>query len=62
MSNPISALVKMIDLMNNMNLFSLDKFEDKEYDRAKKYLSYFKKINDKYHYVEKIQNYRDDIR
>ena len=62
MSNPVSALVKMIDLINNLDLLRLDKFEKKEYKRAIKYINAFKTINDKYHYVENIFNYLQDIR
>lgn len=61
LENKEAALVKAFDLMDNTNLLTLDKLTDKEYERALKYLKYFKMINDKYHFVEKICNYRKDI-
>lgn len=55
--NPISALVKFLDLFDNTNPFSLDKFEDKELKRMQDYCLYLKTINDKYHFIEHFRNY-----
>ena len=62
MNNPISAFVKMIDLINNLDLLRLAILGDYEYERALKYIKCFKMINDKWHYVEKIYDYLNDIR
>ena len=53
-----SALVKLLDLTDNLNVLSLDKFEDDEYERALRYVKYLKMINDKFHFVEKFNKYR----
>ena len=62
MYSEVASLVKMLDLMNNTNLFGLDKLEDFEYERALKYIKYFKMINDKWHFVEKFAGYKADVR
>ena len=55
MEHPTSALVKMLDLSDNMNLFGLGKLGDAELERVIRYAKYFKKINDKYHFLENIR-------
>ena len=62
MDNSVASLVKMLDLMNNANLFTLNTLGENEYERVLKYIHYFKMINDKWHYVEKINGYKADIR
>ena len=57
MTHPTSALVKMIDICNNLDLFTLKDVGKKEVDRAISYIKYFKKINDKYNYVWAINGY-----
>ena len=54
LNNPSSSFVKMVDLMDNLNLFGLNKLEDREYKRAQRYLRYYKTINDKYHFIERV--------
>ena len=61
LDDPVASLAKMFDSMDNLNVFSLTKFGDWEYERAKRYLNNIKRINDRYHYVEKINAYREDI-
>ncbi len=61
LDDPIASLVKMFDSMDNLNVFSLTKFTEYEYERSKTYLKNIKRINDRYHYIEKINNYRKDI-
>lgn len=61
LDDPIASLVKMFDSMDNLNVFTLTKFGDWEYERAGRYLDNIKRINDRYHYVEKINAYREDI-
>ena len=55
MKHPASSLVKMLDLADNMNLLGLGKLDDKEIDRVIRYAHYFKRINDKYHFLEKLK-------
>lgn len=57
LGNPVSALCKMLDLQDNINIFSLDTFDEKNYKRSQGYLSYIYKINSKYGFIEKIDEY-----
>lgn len=59
--HPASAFVKMLDLSDNMNLFGLGKLEYKELDRCNMYMRYFKVINDKYHFLEKLPQCRKEM-
>lgn len=59
--HPTSALVKLLDLTDNMNLFGLRELGVKELDRTMKYAYYFKKINDVYHFLEKIPQHHEDL-
>lgn len=61
LKNPTSSLVKMFDLTDNMNLFGLSKLEDKELDRCNRYMHYFKRINDQYHFLEKLVKCRKEM-
>ena len=61
MEHPTSAFVKMLDLADNMNLFGLGKLEDSELERVMRYAKYFKRINDKYHYLEKLKECFPDM-
>ena len=56
--NPISALVKLLDLRDNLDPMSLDKLDNRQLKRGQDYYKYIKVINDKYHFVERIQLYR----
>ena len=62
MEHPCSAFVKMLDLADNLNLFGLGKIGDKEVERACRYIHYFKRINDKYHFLEKIKKCFEDMK
>jgi hypothetical protein len=55
--NIVSALVKFLDMIDNLNLFTLNKFEDQELERIIKYNNCLKIINDKFHFIEKFSNY-----
>jgi hypothetical protein len=55
--NPISALVKMLDLSDNMNMFGSNALTDKEFNRTLRYANYFKQINDVWHFIENIVLY-----
>ena len=61
MEHPTSAFVKMLDLADNMNLFGLGKLEDSELERVMRYAKYFKRIDDKYHYLEKLKECFPDM-
>ena len=61
LTSPTASLVKMFDLMDNLYLFSLEKFSDYEYKRAIKYIKCFKMINDKYHFIEKMKEYDHEL-
>ena len=61
LKHPTSALVKLLDLHNNSNPFTLDKFEEKELKRTQDYISYMKMINDKYHFIEKFNEYQNYV-
>lgn len=59
MGNPISAICKMMDLQDNLTVLSLDEFNPKNYKRAQNYLSYLYQINNKYHFIERTQKFRE---
>ncbi|MBR4420722.1 MAG: hypothetical protein IKT32_07545 [Clostridia bacterium] len=58
--NPIASICKMVDLIDNMNMFGLAKLEDKELDRTIKYAKYFRQINDKWHFIENMMLYKKE--
>ena len=60
MEHPISALVKMIDLNDNLNILSLISLDDKKFNRCINYLTYIKIINDEFSYLEKINTYNKE--
>ncbi len=59
MGNPISAVCKMMDLQDNLTVLSLDEFNPKNYKRAQNYLTYLYQINNKYHFIERTQKFRE---
>lgn len=61
MKYPRTALAKMIDLQDNLNIFTLSSFDEVRYDRAKKYLSYIYKIENKYHFLENCEEYKKEF-
>lgn len=60
MKHPTSALVKMIDLNDNLNILSLISFDDKKFNRCVNYLTYIKIINDEFSFLEKINAYNKE--
>lgn len=58
--NPVASICKMMDLTDNMNMFGLEKVEDKELDRTIRYAKYFKQINDKWHFIENMMLYKKE--
>ena len=61
LKNPISALVKLLDLNDNMNIFGLGSYGDKEAERMHRYVKCVKMINDRYHFIEKFNKYRRNV-
>lgn len=57
--NPTSALVKMLDLQDNLNVFTLNKLSEKEYERGKNYYRYLFTINSVYHFIENCREYHE---
>lgn len=53
----VSALVKLLDLNDNMCALELDTFGDFEVDRIHRYAMYMKRINDQHRFIEKINAY-----
>lgn len=62
MEHPTSALVKMLDMQDNINIFSLASFEKEKFVRSSNYLAYMYLINDKFHFIENIQKYLKEFR
>ena len=61
LENPISSLVKLLDLNDNLTLTSLNKLDVEEIDRCHRYIEYARQINSKYHFLERIQEYRKEV-
>ena len=59
--NPISAMVKFLDLNDNACVLELDKLTNFEIDRMHKYALYMKRINDQYHFIEKLNGYNRSL-
>ena len=57
MEYPSSALVKFLDLNDNLNVRSLISFEEDKYNRCSKYLKYIYTINLKYKFIENSNKY-----
>ena len=55
--NPIASICKMMDLTDNMNMLGLCRLTDAELDRTIRYAKYFKQINDKWRFIENLQEY-----
>ncbi len=61
MNNPISAICKMMDLQDNICVTSLTNFDDKDYKRLQEYLMYMFIINQRYHFIENTQKYKEEL-
>lgn len=55
--NAAACMVKFADLASNINFLGLDVLGEKELDRLCRYARYAKTINDKWHFLENVQNY-----
>ena len=62
LKNPISALVKLIDVEDNLRILDLIKYDEERYHRAQGYLFWTFIINDAYHFVENIENYKKQLK
>ena len=62
LKNPISALVKLIDMEDNLRILDLIKYDEDRYLRAQGYLFWTFIINDAYHFVENIENYKKQFK
>ena len=62
LKNPISALVKLIDMEDNLRILDLIKYDEERYHRAQGYLFWTFIINDAYHFVENIENYKKQLK
>lgn len=58
LSNPISALVKMMDLQDNIYVLDLTEFNEENYFRSQRYLFWLYHINSKYHFIENVEKYK----
>lgn len=62
LQNPISAIVKMMDLQDNLRVIDLLDFNERNYKRAQEYLGWIYVINNAYHFLEKGQKYREEYK
>ncbi len=60
LKNPVSALVKMLDLQDNLRLVDLVSLDDKKAQRSYDYMTYFFTINKTYRFLENAKSYRDE--
>lgn len=61
LENPISSIVKMLDLQDNLKIIDLVSFDEENYHRAQRYLSYIYVLNGVHHFLENIQKYRREF-
>ena len=57
LTNPISAIVKMMDLQDNLTIIDLIELNEDNYQRSQRYLRYIYTINSYYHFIENNQSY-----
>lgn len=61
LKNPISALVKLIDMEDNLRILDLVKYDEERYHRAQGYLFWTFVINEAYHFVENAEKYKKQL-
>ena len=59
--NPIAAIVKMMDLQDNLRVIDLVSFDEEKQTRAVFYLTYIALINNKYHFLENVKAYKEEF-
>ena len=62
LTNPISALVKMMDLQDNLTIIDLVQLNQDNYQRCQRYVRYIYVINNYYHFIENNQLYLKEFR
>ena len=62
LGNPVSSLVKMMDLQDNLRVIDLVSLDDKKEDRASNYLHWIKVINDRWGFLEGVSAYKEEMR
>ena len=60
--NPTSALVKMLDLQDNLRVLDLVALNQRNFHRSSNYLNYIYLIEENYHFLERFQGYRSAMR
>ena len=58
MNSPISAMAKMMDMVDNSNLLGRINLDEKKIEKTKKYIDYVKTIDDKFHFLENVSAYK----
>lgn len=61
LKNPISAIVKMMDLQDNLRVIDLIELNEDNYHRSQRYLSWIFVINNMYHFMENAHKYREEF-
>ena len=61
LQNPVSAMVKMMDLQDNLYILDLIDFTEEKYHRAQGYLFWMFVINEAYHFLENAQKYKKEL-
>ena len=62
LKNRTSALVKMLDLQDNLHVIDLIKFDEKNFKRSANYLGYIYLINSCYHFIENAEKYHQKFK
>ena len=58
LENRISAIAKMMDMVDNLNVLGRCGLDDTKIQKSKDYLDYVKIINDKFHFIERALEYK----
>lgn len=61
LKNPISAMVKFMDLQDNLYILDLIDFNEEKYHRAQGYLFWMFVINEAYHFLENTKAYKTQL-
>ncbi|MCR5565125.1 MAG: hypothetical protein K6F59_04980 [Gammaproteobacteria bacterium] len=62
LENRSASIVKMFDMMSNLELYTLDKLGEKEHKRALYYYESIYKINNKYHFIENCVKTKNELK
>lgn len=61
LGNPISSIVKLCDLQDNLRVIDLIKFDEDRLKRAEKYLTFAYILNNTYHFLENVNKYKKEL-